>query len=111
MSEALGQNHQRIVLKNKLVIKTKDIFYIKSNGHYIEYYLKNPSRKEIERNSLTKGLTSLPKQFVRIHRSYIINIEHIKTLHAGKLMLSNDLWINISRTYKKSLNKLIKIKS
>ena len=46
--------------------------------------------------------------FVRVHRSYIVNIYKIKIINSTKLMLDEGTWINLSRTYKKQLKELLK---
>lgn len=97
-----------IVLKNKAVIKPEEILYIKSDGHYIDYFLVDKENPETVRNTLTKALKILPPAlFSRIHRSYIVNIEHIKIINSTQLMLDNGEWIPLSRTFKSRLKDLL----
>lgn len=97
-----------IQLKSKAVIKTTDILYIKSDGHYVEYYLDHKTNPEIDRNSLNAVLTLLPEtSFFRIHKSYIVNLNRIKIINSTKVMLDNGEWINLSRTYKQKLKEIL----
>lgn len=106
--EVLDKADNNIILKNNMVLNTKKILYIKSNGHYLNYFIVGKENPEIERNSLTKALDSLPKLlFTRIHRSYIVNIEHIKIINSNQLMLINGEWIPLSRTYKPIWKELL----
>jgi hypothetical protein len=99
-----------IYLKNKLVIDTEELLYIKSDGHYLEFYIEGKSTPELDRNTLTGILEILPPHlFVRIHKSYIVNIGHIKIINSTKLMLKNGTWINLSRTYKQQLKQMLNI--
>lgn len=99
-----------IHLKNKLVIDTEELLYIKSDGHYLEFYVDGKSKPELDRNTLTGILELLPPNlFVRIHKSYIVNIGHIKIINSTKLMLKNGTWINLSRTYKQHLKDRLNI--
>lgn len=99
-----------IHLKNKLVIDTEELLYIKSDGHYLEFYVEGKTKPELDRNTLTGILESLPPHlFVRIHKSYIVNIGHIKIINSTKLMLKNGTWINLSRTYKQHLKDRLNI--
>ncbi len=101
---------QKITLKNNATLDTKDIIYIKSDGHYLEYYTTNKSKAEIDRNSLTKVLATLPpSQFVRIHKSYIVNIEHIEVVNTTSLTLVNGVSVNLSRTYKERFKEVLKM--
>lgn len=52
-----------------------------------------------------------PSQFLRVHRSFIINIAHIKEVHkegsSAQLFTSNGKVINVSRTYMPELKRFI----
>lgn len=99
-----------IHLKNKLVIDANELLYIKSEGHYLEFYVEGKTKPELDRNTLTGILKILPPHlFVRIHKSYIVNIGHIKIINSTKLMLKNGTWINLSRTYKQQLKQMLNI--
>jgi len=95
-------------LKSKAIINISEILYIKSDGHYIEYFLNNKTTPEVDRSSLTEVLQLLPnKCFIRIHKSYIVNINFIKIINSTKVMLENGVWINLSRTYKQQLKDVL----
>ncbi|NHN24843.1 tetratricopeptide repeat protein [Flavobacterium jejuense] len=95
-------------LKSKAVLNTTEILYIKSDGHYAEISLEGREKPEIERASLTSLLELLPKQdFVRIHKSYVVNIHKIKIINSTEVMLENGEWIKLSRTYKQLLKDLL----
>lgn len=95
---------EKLVLNNKRIINLKKLLYIKSSGHYIELYLKDESQPELDRNLLSKILEELPEDnFIRIHKSYIVNMEFIKIINSKEVMLTNGVWLNLSRTYKDQL--------
>ncbi|HYE54342.1 MAG TPA: LytTR family DNA-binding domain-containing protein, partial [Chitinophagaceae bacterium] len=52
-----------------------------------------------------------PTLFIRIHRSYIVNIDHIRELHkdgsTAQVTMKNDEHLNVSRTYMEELKKLL----
>ena len=56
-------------------INPSDIFYVEGLGNYVTYHLKD--RKLISHGSLTETEATLPPNFVRIHKSYIVNRELI----------------------------------
>lgn len=97
-----------IHLKSKAVIDTNNLLYIKSDGHYLEFYCNGKNKPEIDRNTMTAILEILPSnQFVRTHKSFIVNINHIKIINSTKLMLTDGKWINLSRTYKQQLKDIL----
>ena len=97
-----------INLKSKAILNSSEILYVKSDGHYVEYFLENKTNPEIDRNSLSEILKILPSNsFVRIHKSFIVNIYRIKIINSTKVMLDNGVWINLSRTYKQQLKDIL----
>lgn len=100
----IEKSNHIIQLKSKASIHTKNILYIKADGHYVEYYIEDRKNPEVDRNTMIDVLKQLPTQsFVRIHKSYIVNISRIKIINSNKVMLDNGEWINLSRVYKQSL--------
>lgn len=97
-----------INLKSKAILESSQILYIKSDGHYVEYFTDNKNIPEIDRNSLSEVIKILPSNsFVRIHKSFIVNIYRIKIINSTKVMLDNGVWINLSRTYKQQLKDIL----
>ncbi len=100
--------NELINLKSKAILNSSEILYVKSDGHYVEYFLENKTKPEIDRNSLSEVLKTLPSNsFVRIHKSFIVNIYRIKIINSTKVMLDNGVWINLSRTYKQQLKDIL----
>jgi len=98
-----------IHLKSKAILNSDDILYVKSDGHYVEYYTQAKTYPEIDRNTLSHVLETLPSSnFVRIHKSFLVNIYRIKIIKSTKIMLDNGVWINLSRTYKQQLKDKLK---
>lgn len=63
-----------------------DFLVARSQSNYIEVFLNDPaenkSTKVIIRNTLSKLISQLPEA-VQVHRSYIINIDHLEELHGN----------------------------
>jgi len=77
------------VKQKQLFIKIyfKDILFLKSDHVYTEIFVDN-GEKYIIRESLGEYANQLNEDFVRVHRSYIVNFQHITKVEA------NQLWIN-----------------
>jgi DNA-binding LytR/AlgR family response regulator len=87
-------------------IKIADIQYIEGLGNYVNVYLSD--KKIITYTSLKDILEKLRgKQFVRIHKSYIVSVKHIKSFenHQVKLL---DKAIPIGKNYKEEFIDLMK---
>lgn len=58
------------------LLDCNNILYIEGLGNYVNYHLMN-QEKITSYASIKSTMTLLPKQFLRVHKSYIINKEHI----------------------------------
>ncbi len=65
-----------------LLIKLSDIVYIEAEDKYVFLHTTN-GRKHLTDFTITGLEEKLPEAFVRIHRSTIINCEHIKEIRKG----------------------------
>ena len=54
-------------------------------------------------SSLNKIIEHLPSEFIRTHRSYIVNMAHIYRITSGTIELSNHLTTKIARSYSKEV--------
>ena len=85
-------------------IKKSDIVYIKSDSGYITIFLKDTQKflsctlKECE-----DKLGGLP--FLRIHRSYIVNLMHVKNVLSDTVEMQNGDSYTIGRSYRGQVKK------
>jgi two-component system, LytTR family, response regulator len=94
-------------VKGKLLkIMYNEVYYIEALLNYIKVHLDKKSHltyltmKEMEEN--------LPSaEFVRIHRSYIINISKLKSIEGSKVLLMNGVMLDIGSNYHKEFQKMI----
>lgn len=86
-------------------VKLGDIQYIEGLKEYVSYY--TGEKRIIVLQSLKSIEESLPAdQFIRIHRSYIVPIEKIKSLEGNQVKIGDKL-IPIGRSYKEEVMKRI----
>ncbi|SEE11432.1 DNA-binding response regulator, LytR/AlgR family [Tenacibaculum sp. MAR_2010_89] len=92
----------------KVKINTNDIYYIKSDGNYLEIKLKE--KKYVVRNKLMEFKKQLPHTiFFQSHQRYLVNISKIKVV--GKDYVSiNDENIPLSLKYKKEVEQVLIVK-
>lgn len=95
-------------LKSKAVINTKELLYIKSDSHYLEFFIKGNAKPEIDRNTLKEMTERLASEgFAQIHKSYLVNLDYIRIINSTKLMLEDGTWLPLSRTYKPKLKETL----
>ncbi len=95
------------VRENKKIIriKLKDIIYIEGLNEYVGFHTAD--KRIVSKNSLSKIENKLPsEQFIRIHKSFIVQISKIKAFSAT-LIEVNGKELPIGRSYKNGVNKAL----
>lgn len=85
-------DHQYHLLKNKRLLRYRDIIYLKSQGNDVLYVCRDGEYSE--RNTIAHLSEKLPSNFQKVHRSYIINKYHIAQLNKRSVLMSNGELIN-----------------
>ena len=94
-------------------VKTEDIKWFRAEGNYVKLFLgKQTHMLHTSMNALEAQLD--PKRFFRIHRSLIINIEHLQELrpwHTGEyvVIMRDGTELTMSRGYRDRLNDLLSV--
>lgn len=92
------------------LVPVEKIIYCKSDSNYCEIRLTD-NRKIVASKTLGYFEGMFPaSQFIRIHKSYMINIQHIKKYlkrNGGELVMSNNDVLPVSRNSKAEILKLI----
>jgi len=84
-------------------LNTTAITHIEATGNYIVIHTKE--KKFTVRHSLSWALENLPAMsFIKVHRSFIVNIHHIQTFNSHDLNVAQTIK-PLSRFYNKNLKK------
>lgn len=90
-----------------VMVTISDILYIKQDENYSEIHTSK--RKHLVLGSLISLMNRLPdKQFQRIQRSYIVNIQKISYVKPDYLVLVTDKKLPVGRVYSKDLTATFK---
>ncbi len=86
-----------------------DIVFIEGSGNYVKIHSQH-EKPLMVLDKLTDLQNKLPqKQFIRIHKSFIVNVSHIQKIE-GNMIKIEDKIIPISATFKPNLEALIRDK-
>lgn len=96
-----------------MVIPLNEIIYCHANSNYTEFYLSD--KKCILSSYTLKQYDDLltSQSFFRAHRSYLINLAHVKIYRKGEggnIVMSNGDEIELSRTHKDEFLRLLNIR-
>ena len=82
------------------LVKMSNIIYVESAGEYVRLHLADGT-KLVTLFRLKNMESSLQSsQFMRVHRSYIINLSYVSGYTKGRVFLSNDDYVPIGENYK-----------
>ncbi|MDR1707504.1 LytR/AlgR family response regulator transcription factor [Dysgonomonas sp.] len=81
-------------------IQFEDILYIENQKDYVKFHLENVKEPISSLMSMQSLEEKLPdKQFMRVHRSFIVNLDKIKTIERNCIVFGKE-YIPVSESYK-----------
>ena len=85
------------------LVKLANIIYLESAGEYVRLHLVDGTTLVtlFRLKNMESALQS--SQFMRVHRSYIVNLSHISGYTKGRIFLSNEDYIPIGENYKEQI--------
>lgn len=115
IKKAFQKAHNQIINDNKSItisvgrtkvkIKISDIFYIESCARTLNIYLENQIYTTYEKLSMFED--ALTSNFLRIHKSFLVNMDKISKYQNKSIVLENNKILNISRSYSKNCRETI----
>lgn len=98
--------------KGTILLPVEEIEWIGAAGHYAELHIKNGGTHLIRRQITQLEERLDPENFVRVHRSHVVNIDCIKSLHplfSGDylIIMKDGTELNMSRTYSEKLSNIL----
>jgi len=94
------------------LFKTEDIHWIEAQGNYV--LLKFAENSELMRETMDEIETHLnPKSFIRVHRSAIVNVNHVKELQVWRrgeyrVVMRDGKIFTLSRGYRNRFDEFLK---
>jgi two-component system LytT family response regulator len=103
---------RRLSLRDRdrtIVVKIEDIVWFEAEDYYVRVH--STRGRHLIRASLTSLEPRLdPRMFVRVHRTAIVNLEHVRESHVRDglcLVLSDDAEVGVSRGRKSHVESLL----
>ena len=107
-----GQADDVLFLKTEhrvLKVNIGDIRYIEGMSEYLKIYLEG-QKPLVVLLSMKKMEERLPVMFMRIHRSYIINLKKIAEVNKNRVILGEDAYLPIGDLYRDTFAKYLETK-
>jgi DNA-binding LytR/AlgR family response regulator len=81
-------------------VNISDIRYVEAMSEYLKVYLDSDKKPIVTLLSLKKMEERLPDNFMRIHRSYIVNLNMIQEVNKNRIIMDADTYLPIGDMYK-----------
>ena len=92
-------------------VDIKQIMYVESMSEYLKIHLVDEPKPIIVLLSMKMIEERLPmNSFMRVHRSYIINLKMIKEVNKSRIIMNSDTYIPIGDNYREAFNNYLNTK-
>ena len=91
-------------------LSISDIRYVEGMSEYLKIHVEGQPKPLIVLLSMKKMEERFPNSFMRIHRSYIINLKKIQEVNKNRVIMDRDTWLPIGDNYKEQFQDYINTK-
>ena len=91
-------------------VAIQDIRYVEAMSEYLKLHLDSQPKPIVTLLSMKMLEERLPQNFMRIHRSYIVNLDKIQEVNKNRVILDADTYLPIGDSYKEQFNRYIDTK-
>ena len=91
-------------------VTISDIRYVEAMSEYLKVWLEGEAKPLITLLSMKKMEERLPATFMRIHRSYIINLDKIQEVNKNRVIMDADTYLPIGDLYKEAFQQYVDTK-
>ncbi len=111
-SEGIGEAHTIFLKTDYRIVNVNipDIRYVEAMSEYLKVWLDNQSKPIITLLSMKKMEENLPNYFMRIHRSYIINLKKIQEVNKNRVIMDENTYLPIGDMYKEAFQQYLNTK-
>ena len=88
-------------------VTVSDIRYIEAMSEYLKVYLDSEAKPIVTLLSMKKIEEHLPPTFMRIHRSYIINLNKIREVNKNRVIMDADTFLPIGDSYRDTFQQFL----
>ena len=87
-----------------------NIRYIEAMSEYLKIHVEGEAKPVVTLLSMKKMEERLPENFMRIHRSYIVNLSKIQEINKNRIIMDAETYLPIGEMYKEAFQKYIDTK-
>jgi DNA-binding LytR/AlgR family response regulator len=107
--EGSGDNDSFFVKTDYRTIRVSisDIRYVEGMSEYLKLHLESQPKPIITLLSMKSIEEFLPQNFMRIHRSYIVNLDKVQEVNKNRIVMDADTFLPIGDNYREQFNNYL----
>ena len=108
-----SENDNVLFLKTEyriVKVSIPDIRYVEAMSEYLKVWLEGEKKPIVTLLSMKKMEERLPDYFMRIHRSYIVNLTKIQEVNKNRIIMDADTYLPIGDMYKETFQAYLDAK-
>ena len=109
-NQSVSEDASTLFLKTEhriVKVDISDILYVEGMSEYMKIHLISQPKPLIVLLSMKKLEERLPVNFMRIHRSYIINLDKIIEVNKNRVIIDKDAYLPIGDLYRDTFNNYL----
>jgi DNA-binding LytR/AlgR family response regulator len=91
-------------------VTISEIRYIEAMSEYLKIFIEGEAKPIVTLLSMKKMEEKLTENFMRIHRSYIVNLTKIQEINKNRIIMDAETFLPIGDMYKEAFQKYIDTK-
>jgi DNA-binding LytR/AlgR family response regulator len=91
-------------------VTISEIRYIEAMSEYLKIFIEGEAKPIVTLLSMKKMEEKLTENFMRIHRSYIVNLTKIQEINKNRIIMDAETYLPIGDMYKEAFQKYIDTK-
>jgi DNA-binding LytR/AlgR family response regulator len=88
-------------------VTISDIRYVEAMSEYLKVWLDGEPKPIVTLLSMKKMEEWLPDTFMRIHRSYIVNLQQVQEVNKSRIILDADTYLPIGDMYRDAFQQYL----
>ncbi len=85
-------------------VNLTDICYVKGYGEYLQVFIAGIKHPLLTLSSFASFKTHLSENFIQVHRSYIVNMNHVDHIERNRITMDAETIIPIGDSYRQALS-------
>lgn len=88
-------------------VQLSEIRFIKGYGEYLQIFIEGRANPLVTLSSFAAIKGSLSDNFLQIHRSYIVNMDHVQLIERGRIVMDEENRLPVGESYKASFQEYL----